>query len=235
MITMSLLAVLWMAVTLLVVTALSLLAKKLGPGVLIGVYCGLVIVSAVAATKLITIFVFTVPAGVIVYSASFLATDILSECYKDGRRYAITAVWTGFWMMLLYFLYAVVTVFWPPVDYWPNQEAYEAIVTPSWRIALAGAAAFLVSQFVDINIFHKLKSRHHRSKLVVRNLVSTSVGQSFDTLIFITIAFYGMFPLLPLIVGQLVVKVIIAFVDTPFVILARRILAPEKDIEGSGI
>ena len=212
----------WILLTLGVVLLASYLSKKYGEKLLVGFYSVLVVISAVTATKLITLLTFTVPAGVVVYAASFLITDLISEVY--GKKSAITTVWMGFLAMIVYYLYALVTVHWSPAPYWENQDAYETIMNQSIRITLAGIVAFLVSQINDVAVFHYLKKKTHGKKLALRNIISTAVSQGIDTILFISIAFYGVFDIVPLIIGQYVIKLIIAFVDTPFVYLGRKIL-----------
>lgn len=226
------LGLLWIALTLVAVTAMVFLARLRGPIVLVGVYAGLVITSAIAATKIISLpgTALAVPAGVIVYSVSFLITDILAECYPNGRRLATTAVWTGFFLMLLYFAYAIVTVHWPAAPFWENQEQYETIINPSWRIALAGAGAFLVSQLLDISLFHFFKKRKPgRRWLWLRNNASTWVSQFVDTFVFISLAFVGVYPIWGLILAQYLVKIVIAALDTPFIYIAAKILDTSSD------
>lgn len=222
-----LLATGWVVLTLLVVTLTAAGAKRRGPHVLIGIYVGLIVASVIVATKLIVLFGTIVPAGVIVYSSSFLITDLISERY--GKRDAQTAVYTGFAAMMLYTLYAFITVNWSWPEYWPNQEAYKTIVSLSWRIALAGGGAFIVSQLMDVFIFHLLKGRHGDKHLWIRNIVSTCISQLIDTIIFISIAFYGIFPITPLVLGQYAIKLGIAIVDTPFFYLGVWILSPPAD------
>ena len=209
----------WMFGTLIIVTAAVTLAPKKGSGVLLGLYAGLVVISSISATKMISIFGQFVPAGVLIYAASFLLTDILSEVY--GQRQARTAVWTGTLCMLVFFAYSWVTVVWPSAPYWDNQEAYGSIVGLSARIAFAGLVAFIISQMNDIWIFHLLKAKHKRSKLALQNILSTCTSQLIDTIIFITIAFYGVFPVLDLIIAQYAVKLVVAIADTPFAYIAR--------------
>lgn len=217
----------WVVITLAVILIAAFFAKRRGPSVLIATYTGLVVISVTTATKLIELG-FVVPAGVIVYSASFLVSDILAEVY--GKEKAKTAVWSGFFVMILFFLYSAVTVNWPAAQYWQMQESYENILGLSSRVAAAGAIAFIISQLLDVTIFHYLKEKLHNQHLWVRNNVSTWISQFIDTTIFITIAFYGLFPIVELIIGQYIVKVIIAAVDTPFLYLARAIIndQPEK-------
>lgn len=219
---MGILAPIWVVGTLVIVSIAFWFARNRGVSVLAGVYVGLVVTSIVVATKIITIFGYAVPAGVIVYSASFLITDTISECY--GKDEAYTAVWTGFGAMILYLLYALVTVHWPSASFWGNQEEYALIVNQSWRVAGAGALSFIASQTLDIYVFHYLKNMHKERLLGLRNILSTSISQAIDTTLFIVIAFFGVYPILPLILTQWIIKVGIAFIDTPFVYLGRRII-----------
>ena len=78
----------------------------------------------------------------------------------------------------------------------------------------------MVSQHLDVWIFHKLKQITNGKHLWLRNNLSTLTSQFIDTTIFITISFYGVFPILPAIFGQYLIKVIIALLDTPIVYLA---------------
>lgn len=226
MTTIMLYGVLWAVLTLAIVAISTVLARNWGASVLIATYTGLVVISVTTATKLINLGFF-VPAGVIVYSASFFITDILAEVY--GIKEAKTAVWSGFFVMLLFFCYSAVTVDWPAAPYWELQDSYKDILGLSSRIALAGAIAFIVSQLIDVTIFHKLKEKHQDRNLWLRNNVSTWISQLIDTTVFISIAFYGIFPIVELIAGQYVVKIIIAAIDTPFLYLGKKIILGSQE------
>jgi uncharacterized integral membrane protein (TIGR00697 family) len=121
------------------------------------------------------------------------------------------------------------SIIWPPASFWPHQQAYETILGSSTRIIVASLIAYLLSQYHDVWAFHIWKRFTGDRFLWLRNNASTMISQLFDSVVFITIAFYGIMPLLPLIVGQWVVKAGIALLDTPlvylFVYLVRRRLA----------
>ena len=85
------------------------------------------------------------------------------------------------------------------------------------RIILASIVAYGISQNFDVWIFDRIKKAYGARNLWLRNNISTLLSQTLDTCLFITIAFWGEFPLLPLIFGQLTVKYAIALVDTPIV------------------
>lgn len=218
----------WLTLTFIIVAFATWLSAKKGVHYLIALYTGLVVISAVTASKLISIgtisigtfnFNINVPAGVLVFSATFLITDIISEMWDKSK--AEIAVWSGFFCLIFYAAYTYLSVRWPASPFWENQSAYETIMLSSVRIAMAGPIAFIISQHVDVFIFHSMKEREGKSKLWIRNNVSTAISQSIDSIVFITIAFYGLFPIWPLILGQYFIKLIIAVSDTPFIYLSR--------------
>lgn len=84
-------------------------------------------------------------------------------------------------------------------------------------MTLASLGAFSVSQFLDVFLFHKMKEKCNEEKKWLRNNLSTMTSQLADTIIFITIAFYGVVDNLPaMIVGQYAIKLLLALGDTPF-------------------
>jgi hypothetical protein len=129
-------------------------------------------------------------------------------------------VLAGFITLVLSLLIIQSSIWWPSAPFWPHQEAYRTVLGSTSRIILASLTAYLVSQYHDVWDFHfwrKLTSGRH---LWLRNCASTVVSQLLDTVIFITLAFAGDLPVLPLILGQWIVKVAVALLDTPFVYLA---------------
>ena len=93
---------------------------------------------------------------------------------------------------------------------------------------IGGWTSYAVSQHLDVWIFHKIKEKTKGKHLWLRNNVSTLISQFIDTLIFITIVFYGVCPLWNAIFGQYIIKVIIALLDTPIVYLAVKFLNKEE-------
>jgi len=105
-------------------------------------------------------------------------------------------------------------------------EHISAIFSFLPRIAFASLVAYLISQSHDVWFFAKLKKMHKKKHLWLRNNLSTLTSQLLDNTIFTLIAFAGVFSWS--IIGQifitsLILKVIVAACDTPFVYLARKI------------
>ncbi|NQU78406.1 queuosine precursor transporter [Candidatus Woesearchaeota archaeon] len=207
--------ILWILITLLVSSFSAVIGKKYGVEYPIAILAVLVVISNILANKIVMFGPFMVPGGVMVFSMTFMLTDILSE--KWGKSYARKAVWTGFYANIILILSLFIVMSWSPAPFAVEiSNMFGKVLALTPRIAVAGLLTYLVSQNHDIWAFHfwrkKTKGRH----LWFRNNASTIVSQLIDSVLFVTLAFYGVFPILPLIIGQWVVKIIIALLDTPF-------------------
>jgi uncharacterized integral membrane protein (TIGR00697 family) len=192
------------------------------------IFAGSLVLAAVMASKIIKVGPIVVPAGVLAYCLTFLITDVISEIW--GKEEAQTVVMGGFITLVLVFVLTSASIVWPPASFWPHQQAYQTILGSSARIMVASLTAYLFSQYHDVWAFHFWKRLTTDRFLWLRNNASTIVSQLLDSVVFITIAFYGSLPVMQLIFGQWVVKVVIALLDTPFVYLLvylvrRRLLS----------
>lgn len=179
-------------------------------------FATLLVVANIIAGKLISIGMWVVPVAVIAYPLTFLITDTIAELY--GRRIATRIVWAGFAVNVLMVALVYVGKIIPPASFWEGQDAYNRILGSVPRIVLASMLAYLASQHHDVFAFHFWKNLTKGRFLWLRNNASTMVSQGIDTILFITIAFIGVVPtdvLLNMIVGQYVIKLGIALVDTP--------------------
>jgi uncharacterized PurR-regulated membrane protein YhhQ (DUF165 family) len=131
--------------------------------------------------------------GAVVYPVTFLLTDVLGENYSKQE-------------VLKVVLWGIVIAIIP------------TIMIADWRIALGSITAFVISQTLDVTIFHYIKKRAERLWWL-RNNVSTIVSQAFDTIIFFTVAFAWVLPagaIVKMIIGDYMVKIVMALLDTPF-------------------
>ena len=115
----------------------------------------------------------------------------------------------------------------------------------SIRITVASWISFLICSNLDAYVFAKLKqtfiSREVKFKydtsinpyVWLRSSVSDIVDLTLDSFIFVTLAFYGVMPIIPLIIGQIVSKNIIGFLDNPWFVWYKRMLR-EEIIKSSG-
>jgi uncharacterized integral membrane protein (TIGR00697 family) len=123
----------------------------------------------------------------------------------------------GFVALLVVCLLVQISLVWPRAPFWEHDQAYQTILGSTPRIIVASFAAYLLSQFHDVWAFHFWKSKTGAQHLWLRNNLSTVASQFIDSIVFIAIAFYGVLPIGPLIMGQWIIKLSISLLDTPVV------------------
>lgn len=153
------------------------------------VFVGLLIISNIGATKLIQFGPIITDGGAFLFPLVYVTGDVLSEVY--GFKAARRVILTGFGMAILAALTFYAVQISPSADAWTNQDAFEAILGFVPRIVLASVCGFLVGQFLNSFVLVKIKERTKESALWFRLIGSTVVGELADTLVFCTIAFYG--------------------------------------------
>ena len=166
------------------------------------------------------------PGAALAYALTFFASDCYSELY--GRRAAQVLVNVGFAMNFVLLALVWSTILAPAVN--PETAAqYRSVLAPGTNIVVGSLVAYVVSQNWDVLIFHRIRDATGPSLLWLRNIVSTATSQAIDTVLFVGVAFYAaprvlgfgdplpISVILSLIVGQYLLKLLIAVVDTPFV------------------
>ena len=206
--------------------------------ILVALFTGSLVASNYLASKIfqasILGYKIYAPAAVLAYAATFLFTDIISEIY--GRKAAGLAVLTGFATQLVILAYNWFAIKLPYAPFSPaTPKSYETIVGSSGTIIAASLTAYLISQTHDVWAFHFWKKITRGKWLWLRNNASTMVSQLIDTVVFISLAFHVYpaiigAPTLPwnvignIIIGQYIVKWLIALGDTPFVYLGTYLV-----------
>jgi uncharacterized integral membrane protein (TIGR00697 family) len=183
------------------------------------------ITANIITVKLISVWGWVVPAGIIAYPLTFLFTDVITELY--GRRIASRMVWLGFGASILMVILVIGAGLLKPAAIWEGQAAYQSVLGMVPRIVLASMIAYLVSQHHDVFAFSFWRRKTKARFLWLRNNASTMVSQALDTGLFITIAFWGTVPnniLVNMLVTQYVIKLVIAALDTPFCYLMVNLL-----------
>ncbi len=193
-----------------------------------GIYAWVAIATVLAniqVTKNITLFGINATLGNIMYGTIFLATDALNEIF--GRKSATKAVMIGFYVLLATLILMQISLLFVPNESDIADGAMHTIFGFLPRLALGSLTAFLISQFLDVNLFQKIKSKLPENKyLWIRNNGSTFVSQLVDTLIFVPIAFIGVydFPVVvEIFISTYLIKILVAALDTPFLYLIKRI------------
>ncbi len=182
------------------------------------------IIANIQVLKVIEVFGFEATLGNIVYAATFLVTDLLSE--TEGRRAAAKAVNIGFFSLFTATFLLNMALWFSPS---PSDTAHgplSAIFSVMPRISLASVLAYGLSQFHDIHAYHFWKQRFPSAGMLwLRNNASTMVSQLIDSGVFVAAAFAGVLeqPVLLEIFGTTcILKFAVAALDTPFLYLGKR-------------
>ncbi len=180
----------------------------------------------IAVCKNVNIFGVATTAGNVLYAATFLVTDILSEKY--GRKDAAKAVAYSFSIMLLWMLGTQLILWFTPNENDYINESLRIVFGLVPRITVASVAGFVCSQNLDVFLYHFIWSRtgNGRAKLWLRNNGSTLTSQLIDTVIFTFIAFWGVYPtpvFFSILITTYLFKAVVALLDTPFMYWARKI------------
>lgn len=189
---------------------------------LVGLFVGGLISAAVISSKIITVFGIAVPAGVLAYSITFAVSDIVGELWGPER--ATDMVMAGFISLTCATFICWLAVIWPAAEFWTNQQAFAGVIGSTPRIVLASLLAYAVSQKHDVWLFHLLKRKTDGRALWLRNNLSTAISQLMDSAIFVTVAFWGILPVGEIILGQWIIKLLIAILDTPVVYAGVRFI-----------
>ena len=180
------------------------------------------ILSNILSYKIITIGWLSVPGGVVCYAVTFLMGDIIGEKY--GKKASRDVMLYGLVCQIICSALIGLTLVLPST----NKE-FNSLLSFSIYSAIASLVSYIVAQTVDILIFHKIRdklSANSKFKFVWNN-ISTITAQILDTLIFVFIAFglfggLGIKILLNMILSQILVKTILALLDTPLFYLFTR-------------
>lgn len=192
-----------------------------------------------------------IPLGTVVFSATYVATDVLTEYY--GRETARKAVWLGFAAMLLMTVMMLLAMGYKPMSAeeaqasgmdWalPNADHLAALYLPQATLLIAGLTSYLISQLNDIFVFQKIRQMTGSGALWARACGSTAISALVDNIVFSTLA-WMVFPWLlgqrdqvvdfhtlifTFILGTYWIRLFMAVVEAPFIYAARWFL-PEED------
>lgn len=188
------------------------------------------IIANILVVKVVEYFTLYSTLGNVFYGSIFLSTDILTEHY--GKKEAQRSIILGFAADLILIVAMQMGLYFRPFsgDAWATevQGAMEILFGLTPRIVAGSLLAYLVSQFLDITIFSKIRQATKTKHLWMRNNGATLLSQIFDTFIFVTVAFagatgYSLTVLWGIFITTYILKAFVAFLDTPFIYLSKHV------------
>jgi queuosine precursor transporter len=231
----------WVLSLILVTLASVRIVKKYpqyGFTALTGFYVVYLAASQVIATRVVSFdpgfYVLIAPASVFIYPFIAQVIDMINEVY--GQTMTHVAIGIAFISQVLLVIFFLMVSALTPAPVFAYETAWQEIFGMSIRITLASWVAFLICSMIDACIFARLKERylkreqafrHHtmlNPYIWLRSTASDAVSLTLDSAIFVTIAIIGVMPILPLVIGQIVVKNIIGFIDNPWFVWYKYLL-----------
>jgi len=189
------------------------------PGIA-AVFVGVLLISNVASTKMVQIGSFEFDGGTLLFPLAYIFGDILTEVYGYSKSRKI--IWYGFLMNILMVAVFMGVAALPAADSWVHQDAFMNILGQTPRIVLASMVAYFAGEFSNSYLLAKIKVWMRGRHLWVRTIGSTLIGEGLDTVLFVTIAFYGVLStegLMIVIASNYVFKVGVEVLFTPFTYL----------------
>ena len=190
-------------------------------------YGGMVCIAGVLGNKQVALGPLAVEAGIFAFLLLVVVSSAVAELH--GRETANRLVLIGFVPLLVSLALTLLVLAVPPSEEMQPERlaAFETMMLATPRIWLGGIVAYGISQILNVTIFSRLKREGGRM-LWLRAGIASILSQIVDTLLFITIAFYGVFPIANLLMGQMLAKVVLSAVLVPpliyfFVGLGRRL------------
>jgi queuosine precursor transporter len=195
-------------------------------------YGGMVCIAGVLGNKQVALGPLAVEAGIFAFLLLVVTSSSVAELH--GRPVANRLVLIGFVPLIvsLFLSLAVLALPASPQMDPARLSAFETVMGGTPRIWIGGILAYGVSTFLNVTIFSRLKAREGAGLLWLRAGVASVLSQIVDTLIFITVAFYGVFPVGELLLGQMIAKVVLSAVLVPPLVYAFVGLGRSMDRAG---
>lgn len=193
-------------------------------------FCVCLIAANILETKQISVLGISLTGGLIVFPISYIINDCVCEVW--GFQKARLLIWTGFAMNFFFVAMGALCDWIPGAPYWTNEAGFHAIFGLAPRVAAASFVAFIIGSFANAYVMSKMKIRDKGRNFSLRAILSTIVGESFDSVIFFPLALGGVVPtdeLPKLMLWQVLLKTVYEVIALPITI---RIVKTLKEHEG---
>lgn len=166
--------------------------------------------------------------GTVMFASTFLATDILNECYsvEDAKK----AIRIGLFSDVILIISTQIALAYTPSEFDYAHDAMKTLFDLNLRISIASALMYYIANMADVYIFNKIKDKTGNRKLWLRNNISTILCNCLENFGFIGIAFAGIYDIgtiISIAVSTSIIEMIVAVCDTPFLYLAKKSVTKE--------
>ena len=226
-----------LGVEVLFVFSFVLISKKLfgKTGLICWVSMATILANIITA-KNVPLFGLNTAIGTVMFASTFLATDILSECYSpvDAKK----AVCLGLFADVVLIVATQIALLYTPSEFDYAHDAMTTLFSLNLRISIASAVMYFIANIADIYIFNRIKTIMKSRHMWVRNNVATILCNCVENFGFIALAFWGIYDINTIIniaVSTSIIECLVAILDTPFLYLAVHIKSVESIFNKGGI
>lgn len=188
------------------------------------------LITNIVAGRLVALGPMTLTADLFLFPVTYIFGDVLTEVY--GFRRARLTIWMGFAANLFMAVVFILVISLPSPSFWHQESAYRTVLGFAPRIVAASLIAYFAGEFSNSMILSRMKILTSGKWLWTRTIGSTVVGEGVDTLVFMSIAFSGIYSVrifLGMVLVQYCWKVAYEVMATP---LTYYIVNRLKHLEG---
>lgn len=143
--------------------------------------------------RLVEIFGMAISPGALIFPATFLLSDIITEVY--GYKHARRAIWSAFLFNLIFIGYSQLLVHLPSPRFATDNAVFNKLISDNTYIILGSFSSYLLSEPLNSYILAKLKKKYNGQYIAIRFVLSTVIASFLDSIVFATIAFYKIYSL----------------------------------------
>ncbi|WP_409934936.1 queuosine precursor transporter [Novosphingobium sp. 9] len=182
-------------------------------------YGGMVTLGGVLGSKQVALGPLAVEAGIFPFLTLVATSSGIAQLYGASTAQRLARFGMIPLVMAILLTLFVLRLPTDPGMYEPAKAAFPIVLGQSWRMMAAGICAYAVSLTLNIFIFSRLGGAVGGGRLApLRGAIAAALSQIADTMIFITLSFYGERDILPIMLGQMLAKVALSAVLVPIII-----------------
>lgn len=199
--------------------------------IIISLYVACQMIADIAATKIVQIGTLIMPAGTFVFALTFTLRDIIHK--QLGKQWARSAIIAALVANVLMSGYLALATLLPSPDFFVLSDAWNAIFLLVPAITIASIVAEFVSEMLDTEVYHAVKTRLPKAPQWSRVLLSNGIALPIDSLIFALLAFVVLPPLfgaeslpigvaLSIVWGQTIFKLLVTIISMPLIYTTKE-------------
>jgi hypothetical protein len=208
-----------------VVAIFGLVFLRLGKEALVSFVCVQGILSNLLVTKQISLFSFDVTCSDVFAVGALMSLNLLQEYY--GRATTQRAIWTSFAMLFFYLFMTQVHVWYLPNTFDSMHRHFAELFSLMPRLTISSIGVYVIVQQFDALFFGTLKKLFDNRFFALRSIISLTISQLIDTILFSFFALYGVVGNIGHIIAfSFVIKLAVIVLAAPLIALTKKIVSP---------